>query len=622
MLASYSTAPNAAFWENFPAFYPVPKAQNRINLELLEEMVSNCWDRWGSQQRRIAKKTLNTLREGASTELSHSLPGMNYPNAKSAIEYGEMLTDSIAYWVKTGMVAGPFEAPPLSGFRCNPLMAVAQKTKVRPVLNLSAPLGGSFNAAIVTTALRKLQMSTAKEFGYAVLRAGRFSEMAKYDMVDAFKLIPGLPDQWRMFGFSWLGKYFFDVTTVFGSGSAPANFDGLPETVANITEVMGQVPKSGLFRQLDDSPYVSAAGSGNTEKFAKAYVDLCQRLRIPLAEMDPDREKAFGPGCTGSVLGIKFDSATLSWSLPVEKAESIVQVIDRFLMAATCNLFWAQKLHGKLNDFAQMMPFAKGFRFNILELLCSFEGNENGRRLVKTGLKRDLFIWKNCVLAAIGGLPLCSPPTGAPLSAMCFVSDAAGAAFEWTEGRSANVTTDGDRGAASVGYTSGKIFFCGGGRWPVDLLTKRKDRCGKFFGTKSTFLESVGLLIPFVTIPSKLRSRHVLLQVDNLNVVYAWEKRNSRSDAETSAVIRALHTIEAWLPCKIYVQHVARVSTIESALADRLSRRTSTTAKDKELISRLGWHSWSGALTEWLAHPRVDWDLGQKLIVDIEKILK
>ncbi len=142
--ASYSAAPNAAFWENFPAFYPVPKAQNRINLELLEEMVSNCWDRWGSQQRRIAKKTLNTLREGASTVLSHSLPGMNYPNAKSAMEHGEMLTDTIAHWVKTGMVAGPFEAPPLSGFRCNPLMAVAQKTKVRPVLNLSAPLGGVF----------------------------------------------------------------------------------------------------------------------------------------------------------------------------------------------------------------------------------------------------------------------------------------------------------------------------------------------------------------------------------------------------------------------------------------------------------------------------------------------
>jgi len=59
-----------------------------------------------------------------------------------------MMTDTIAYWVKNKMVAGPFKAPPFSEFRENPLMAVPQKQKVRPVLNLSAPKGRSLNDAI------------------------------------------------------------------------------------------------------------------------------------------------------------------------------------------------------------------------------------------------------------------------------------------------------------------------------------------------------------------------------------------------------------------------------------------------------------------------------------------
>jgi hypothetical protein len=40
---------------------------------------------------------------------------------------------------KKGFVAGPFNEIPLAGFRANPLMAAVQKTKVRPILNLSAP---------------------------------------------------------------------------------------------------------------------------------------------------------------------------------------------------------------------------------------------------------------------------------------------------------------------------------------------------------------------------------------------------------------------------------------------------------------------------------------------------
>lgn len=96
----------------------------------------------------------------------------------SAFENGQMLTDNIAYWVKTRVVAGPYRKPPITGFQTNPLMAVQQKDKVRPILNLSAPKGLSFNDAVHEQNLKKLGMSSARLFGQAIKRAGRNAVIA------------------------------------------------------------------------------------------------------------------------------------------------------------------------------------------------------------------------------------------------------------------------------------------------------------------------------------------------------------------------------------------------------------------------------------------------------------
>ncbi len=68
--------------------------------------------------------------------------------------------------------------------------------------------------------------------------------MVKFDIQDAYKLIPGDPQQWGLFGFKWLGKFFFDITRVFGSKAAPEEFDALPETLVNIACTLSSTPKS------------------------------------------------------------------------------------------------------------------------------------------------------------------------------------------------------------------------------------------------------------------------------------------------------------------------------------------------------------------------------------------
>ena len=160
-------------WGVFPFFSPPEKPQVKIDTAVLENLISSCWPSWGIRERKIARRTLKDLKEGAGTKLERELTGLKCANARSATDHGEMMTDNIAHWVRQKFVAGPFKQPPFKDFRVNALMAVAQKTKIRPVMNLSAPSGTSFNDAVRREAVRKLEMSSAKLFGHEVVRAGR-----------------------------------------------------------------------------------------------------------------------------------------------------------------------------------------------------------------------------------------------------------------------------------------------------------------------------------------------------------------------------------------------------------------------------------------------------------------
>ena len=154
-----------------------------------------------------------------------------------------------------------------------------------------------------------------------------------------------------------------------------------------------------------------------------------------------------------------------------------------------------------------MSEFMKGIRFQLSKLLGSFESCENARPLVPSFLKTDLHIWKKTVLAAKVVMPIGLPPMGPPITAVRFMSDAAGAAYSWADGRCTNLTEPGDRGVASVGFAGENLFFVGGLKWTFALMTKLRDSRGRLWGSKSSTLECFGLLIPFVTRPDLLRKQ-------------------------------------------------------------------------------------------------------------------
>jgi hypothetical protein len=318
------------------------------------------------------------------------------------------------------------------------------------------------------------------------------------------------------------------------------------------------------------------------------------------------------------VLGVGFDTKNLEWYIPKEKADDLQDCVDGFLGKGACSLQDAQILHGKLSAFAQMSDFLLGFRFQLTTFLRKFEPEETGKKLIPQGLKEDLWVWKKVIHSSRLGLPLTEKLETPPLFPLNFVSDAAGAAFEWENGKCKNISKPGDRGVASIHFGGDRPIYASIIRWPTHLLTRDKGRSGAFFGSKSATLEAVGLILPFVTNPAELVGRHIVLGVDNLSVVYSWQKRYCKNHPETSLLIRVLHVIEAYLHCKIYVTHVRRLSTRMAALADSLSRESTST--QDALIALKGVQvsrPW-GTLGRWLENPVLNWNLPLEILNDVK----
>ena len=323
-LERYDVPANEEFWSNFPSRGIPKKPSTRVNVNNLRKLVCEAEQKLLVSEKKRADKVLKDLKEGADAYQKDTLPAMSTYNSKTSYKNGEMLTDKVATWIEGEIVSGPFKNPPMPGFRANPLIAIERNNKVRLVINMSGPKGASFNENLMTHKLEKIHMTTAKEFGYSLKEAGKNAIFSKFDLKDAYKLVPARPMDYRLQGFEWLGRYYFETQQTFGGVPSVSNFDRLGNTVEKIVTVLSNTPRKMVSRTLDDFQVVSPENSGITEEFSRKMKEVCSYANIPLAEECPKCEKAFVMKKKGTILGVQFDSTKMEWSLSEEKADKIV----------------------------------------------------------------------------------------------------------------------------------------------------------------------------------------------------------------------------------------------------------------------------------------------------------
>ena len=314
------------------------------------------------------------------------------------------------------------------------MLAVPQPGKVRVILNLSAPDGASYNDNLNPLLLEKVQMSTARQVGYTVVRCGRGARIWKYDMHDAYKNVPVRHADFRLQGFYWLGKYFLEMQLIFGGTTSVPSYDRLGHTTLDVAVAESAIDPNCVHRALDDAPVVTPADSPTSPNFAAAYEDLCKMIGIRLAAPCPDFEKAFVDSTVGTILGVRFYTETLTWCLSNKKFVSTTDALSIPLLAGALSLKEAQSLTGKLNDVCQMCPFLLAFQFPLNKFVASFGSNELILLHPSPQVVLDLRVFAAAILTAVKGLPIPPRPTGPPLSAIVFHSDAASARFARVRG--------------------------------------------------------------------------------------------------------------------------------------------------------------------------------------------
>jgi hypothetical protein len=610
-LSNYAAVASPSFWKGYPSRSLPFKPTTRISTKVLAKKISAVKNQWTVHQKTTANAAYKSLTEGANAYQECELPGEIMKNAPSIIQHGNSFTTTLKEWIEKGFVAGPFFSPPMAHFRANVLMAEEQKDKVRPILNLSSPKGSSFNCNVKKLAVPKTYQSSARLFGQTLLKVGHGALMSKMDMRDAFKLVPARIQDLRLQGFSWLGAYFIDTQQIFGGSPSVANFDQVAETVLNIVLSETRIPARQVHRTLDDVACVAQAETGHCQEFSAAYRRVCGALDIPLADNCPLREKAFTNERQGTVLGVEFNTDRLEWRLGSRKIAGILAEVDLMRKAGHSDLKQIEKLAGRLNHFAQMAPFMHLFKRTMNQFLASFAENYEILLPVPEQFQEDLRVWAAIVADSLDWLPIAREVDNPPYGALEFVSDAAGGSGneEWV-------------GVASIGLRSEKSFwFLCRGNWPPSVFSYHDEK-GAALAQKMTTLELVGLFLPLLTVPEVVRNRDIILGVDNLGVVFAWENGYAKGDLLASVLIRALGIVAAYLECRVHVRHIPRMTSLASIMADSLTRASTASAEVWSAMVGTASYAPPHSLWAWLAEPEVDWDLGITLVDYLKDIVE
>jgi len=619
----YTSGADDSFWDLFPKRDLPSRAKTKINVNNLRKEIVRVAHKMSNTEKRRAETVMKDLQEGADAYQKYpSLPPAIVPNAKSSVENGPLLTDKIFTWTEKEFVAGPFSCPPMPGFRANPLATICRNGKIRPVLNMSGPKGRSFNDNIDQNKIEKVHMSTARKFSYGLRDAGKGAVFSKFDICDAYKLVPAKPVDFRLQGFKWMEKYFCETQQTFGSKASVCNFDRLGNTVGLIVCINSQTPKDMIYRVLDDTPCVSKKGSGICENFSKEMRRLCSAINLPLAKNCVFNDKAFENQTQGVVLGIRFNSETMEWSLPKHKADKVIRRCAEARSAMHMSLNQIQKLMGSVNDVAQLCPLMNLHKGTGNLMLERFRGNENILLPVSKELKEDLKVIEKMADKARTGLPIADRVNKPPMSGLVFYSDAAGASFTMIKGQKVFKDQTG-RGVACLGGTEkADIWFGGKITWPEGLLDKTRDEKGADFGSKSTTLEAMGLLIPFLLAPEKVQGRHIIFKVDNIAVRHGWSNGHVKHDSTASEILKTVAYMAAYLGCMVYVEHVPRNSDEMAELADELSRKKNSDEKAvNRTLEKVGFCEAKGAVMDWLKNPSTGGKLVRLLLTELEQKL-
>lgn len=623
ILDNYEHSPGEEFWSSFP-FNPLPiesKPNTPVSSKKLDELFWLYYEDLSPVMREFCQMTISDLTHGADSLIDFNkvqpLFDVNSSNMFKK-QQGSFFTDQLVTMIKKGFVSGPFSEPPFDNLRVNSLFIIEQPDKYRPILNLSAPEGLSFNEAIDDYRMTKVIMSSPVKVAKKLSHIGQGAFMSKIDHQSAYKLIPTRYEHLFLQGFVWLDHYFIETSQVFGARSSVPSYDRFHLCFSEIVQIASKTDKFYFERQLDDQ-IIMAKSYEKCKQISDTYLSLAKNINLPLAPFD-NPEKAFLNKKSGTILGITFDTQSMTWTLPHGKFVKFCNII-KSILSKSKSVFQKdlERVLGCINTVTQMSHSLKFFRNPIVADL------KRSYKCEPIMLSNDcidfLHKWLYILHDLKNGFPIPKFDKYPPAMCIAFATDAAGGAALRNEPQL-------EIGVGAVGFIRpyqshlSDFFYNAQCLWPKKFISEIRDIQNRAFGNKTTLLETLGVFVPIFHNIDLVINKSVLIFVDNVAVVWAYQNGRSRTDVYTSMFIYILELIANSFNIRIYLTHVPRVSTLPALLADTLTR---TDPKGRSLLKSLSLpilNQWPKSIRNWMENPKLDWDLGSRVLSDFRHRLK
>ena len=319
-------------------------------------------------------------------------------NHGSAYQYYPHLDKFITTEITRSGLTGPFTSPPWPELMLSPLMTAPKKPNSRrPVFDATFGDNSLNNATPSDCYLGTPTLYTypkIDDFRKIVLNCGRGCFMWKRDLHRFYLQIPMDPVEYRHVGCVWRGVYFFFVGLMFGLRHSGLQGQRITDALSWIHRRSGlDTLTEKMFSCIN---YCDDLGGAETlkERADQSFISLGELLpELGLAE---SVDKARAPSTDMIYLGVRFNSVTMTMSVPPDKMAEVKEEIERWYRKSTAAKKPLQSLLGKLFWVSRVVQHSRTFMGRLLAQLREMSGKPDNMKVkLSEDCKKDLLWWRN-----------------------------------------------------------------------------------------------------------------------------------------------------------------------------------------------------------------------------------
>ena len=263
--------------------------------------------------------------------------------------------------------------------------------------------------------LCSLRYASVDDAIQTILRMGTCTQLAKFAIESAYRIVPVHPTDRLLLGMQWEGQLYIDTALPFGLRSAPKIFNAVADGLQWILQTNGIDP---ILHYLDDFLLFGHPNSDQCKVVLSQAMQHCRDLGVPIAE-----HKTEGPSCCLTFLGIEIDTQAAMIRLPASKLSRLQEEIKWWKHTRSTTKRELLSLIGQLQHACCVVRPGRSFLRRMISLSTVAKELHHRIRLNK-GFQSDLQWWAQ-FLPKWNGIGMMAAVVRSPPSATV-TSDASG----------------------------------------------------------------------------------------------------------------------------------------------------------------------------------------------------